>query len=29
VELKERSSGDVHEVHVDNLLETLSKLLAN
>ncbi|MCM3028949.1 MULTISPECIES: proline--tRNA ligase [unclassified Niallia] len=26
VELKERSSGDVHEVHVDNLLETLAKL---
>ena len=29
VELKERRSGDVHEVHVDDLLETLSKLLAN
>ncbi|MGG4470287.1 proline--tRNA ligase [Paenibacillus alvei] len=26
VELKERSSGEVHEVHVDNLLETLAKL---
>ncbi|MGG4408376.1 proline--tRNA ligase [Niallia taxi] len=29
VELKERSNGEVHEVHVDELLETISKLLAN
>ncbi|TRZ38689.1 proline--tRNA ligase [Niallia circulans] len=29
VELKERSSGEVHEVHVDELLETISKLFAN
>ena len=29
VELKERSNGEVHEFHVDELLETISKLLAN
>lgn len=29
VELKERNNGEVHEVHVDELLETISKLLAN